>query len=188
MVIGNHMSLAKLSKLVICKLCEEKQLKYRMHVGNLLLLQTETRLAASGLLLYPPHPQFPFLLLTHLMVLFLFCLLFLRINRPLADYSAPDSIPQICLFISHLFLFWHFFVFLYLFLFLWFLAGLSLVSCLFSIFFLCFKESIDRWWNTLLQPPPPKFAFLLSPLFLFLVFFVFLHLFSFFCFVLLCFF
>ena len=68
------MSLAKLSKFVSWKLCEEKQLKYRMHVdmGNLLLLQTETRLAASGLLLQPPHPQFAFLLLTLLKILFLF--------------------------------------------------------------------------------------------------------------------
>ena len=91
MVIGNHMSLAKLSKLVSCKLCEEKQLKYRMHVGNLLFLQTETRLAASGLLLYPPqpHPQFAFLLLTHLMVLFLFCL-FLAVQ----DSSIGDLVSH----------------------------------------------------------------------------------------------
>ena len=137
-----------------------------MHVGNLLLLQTETRLAASGLLLYPPHPQFPFLLLTHLMVLFLFCLLFLRINRPLADYSAPDSIPQICLFISHLFLFWHFFVFLYLFLFLCFLAGLSLVSCFF-LFFCVLKNQLiasgipcsSLHTLTLLFYIPPFFCF-----------------------------
>ena len=94
MVIGNHMSLAKLSKLVSCKLCEEKQLKYRMHVGNLLFLQTETRLAASGLLLYPPqpHPQFAFLLLTHIMVLFLFCLFFLFLA--VQDSSIGDIVSQ----------------------------------------------------------------------------------------------
>ena len=47
----------------------------------------------------------------------LFCLLFsFRINWLLADYSAPDSTPQICFFISpHPFLFWNFFVSLYLF-------------------------------------------------------------------------
>ena len=154
-----------------------------MHVGNLLLLQTETRLAASGLLLYPPHPQFPFLLLTHLMVLFLFCLLFLRINRPLADYSAPDSIPQICLFISHLFLFWHFFVFLYLFLFLCFLAGLSLVSCFF-LFFCVLKNQLIASGIPCSSLHPLNLLFYFPPFFCFwyfLYFCIYFHFFVLFC-------